>query len=247
MNSEFPDEGTHMGAAPKHRTGNLLLDALVGDDADRLISHAEKRAIEVGMRLVAPGTEISAVYFPTEGTLSLLAVPDDEHRVEAATIGREGAADVFAALGSRTAIHELIGEVPGEMIVIDVEAVVREASSPGRFQQLVHGYIQAFFAQAAYGAACNAVHQMNSRAARWLLTTHDRVGGDTFILKQQFLATMLGVQRPTVSIAAGTLKAAGLIDYSRGTVTIKDRQGLEEAACPCYENIRTAYSSLVHL
>jgi CRP-like cAMP-binding protein len=236
-----------MREAAKDRTGNLLLDSLSGDQGDRIMAQAEKRGIDVGMQLVAPGGEIESVFFPTQGTLSLLAVPDEDRRVEAATIGREGAADVFAALGSQRAVHELIGQVPGEMIVIDSQTVIREASSPGRFQDLIYGYIQAFFAQTAYAAACNAVHHINNRAARWLLMTHDRVDEDSFLLKQEFLAFMLGVHRPTVSIAAGALKNAGLIDYHRGVVTVKDRFGLEEAACPCYENIRTAYSRLVHL
>jgi hypothetical protein len=190
---------------------------------------------------------IDAVYFPTDGTLSLLATPQLEQRVEAATIGREGAADIPAAQGSRFAIHELIGQVPGEMIAVDVDVLRREASTRGRFQDLVHGYIQAFFSQAAYSAACNALHQADQRAARWLLMTHDRVDADQFELRHEFLAVMLGVQRPTVTLAAGALKHAGLIEYHRGRVTILDRAGLEDAACPCYEQVRLAYSRLVKL
>jgi CRP-like cAMP-binding protein len=236
-----------MREAAKDRTGNLILDALSGDQGDRVMAHAEKRGIDIGLPLIEPGDTIESVFFPTQGTLSVLAVPEEDRRVEAATIGREGAADVFAALGSQIAVHELIGQVPGEMIVIDSQTVIREASSPGRFQDLIYGYIQAFFAQTAYAAACNAVHHINNRAARWLLMTHDRMDEDTFLLKQEFLAIMLGVHRPTVSIAAGALKSAGFIDYSRGVVTVKDRLGLESAACLCYENTRTAYSRLVHL
>jgi hypothetical protein len=99
----------------------------------------------------------------------------------------------------------------------------------------------------AISAACNAVHHLNERCARWLLMTHDRVEEDTFDLKQEFLAVMLGVQRPSVSIAAGTLQEAGLISYRRGGITIRDREGLEEATCPCYELIRAEYSRLVPL
>jgi len=143
-----------------------------------------------------PDEVIDAVYFPTDGTLSLLATPQLEQRVEAATIGREGAADIPAAQGSRLAIHELIGQVPGEMIAVDVDVLRREASTPGRFQDLVHGYIQAFFSQAAYSAACNALHQADQRAARWLLMTHDRVDADQFELRHESLAVMLGCNAP---------------------------------------------------
>jgi hypothetical protein len=233
-------------ASPKDGAGNLILDALSGDQVDRVMAHAEKRGIDVGVQLIAPESPIELVFFPTQGTLSVLAVPEEDRRVGAATIGREGAADVFAALGSQIAVHELIGQVPGEMIVIDSQTVIREASSPvlpGPELRLHPG----FFAQTAFGPACNAVHHINSRAARWLLMTHDRMDEDTFLLRQEFLAFMLGVHRPTVSIAAGALKNAGFIDFSRSVVTVKDRFGLEEAASPCYENVRTTFSRLVQL
>ena len=240
-----PDEGTAMATA--RPTGNLLLDALDEGDRTRLMQGSSHLSIEIGKRYAMPDDVIDNVYFPTGGTLSLLATPELEQRVEAGTIGREGAADIFAAQGSRLAVHELIGQVPGEMIAIDADVVGREAGTPGRFQDLVHGYIQAFFSQAAYSAACNALHQSDQRAARWLLMTHDRVDSDDFELRHEFLAVMLGVQRPTVTLAAGALKHAGLIDYHRGLVTILDREGLEDAACPCYEQVRLAYSRLVQL
>jgi Crp-like helix-turn-helix domain len=230
-------------ATAARATGNLLLDALGEADRARLLQGSSHLPVEVGKRYALPDEAIEAVYFPTDGTLSLLATPRLEQRVEAATIGREGAADIPAAQGSRLAIHELIGQVPGEMIAVDVDVLRREASTPGRFQDLVHGYIQAFFSQ----AACNALHQADQRAARWLLMTHDRVDSEEFELRQEFLAVMLGVQRPTVTLAAGALKHAGLIEYHRGRVTILDREGLEEAACPCYEQVRLAYSRLVRL
>jgi CRP-like cAMP-binding protein len=228
-------------------TGNLLLDAIGEPDRARLLEGSTRLPIEVGKRYAMPDEVIDNVYFPTGGTLSLLATPQLEQRVEAGTIGREGAADILAAQGSRLAVHELIGQVPGEMISIDADVVGHEAGTPGRFQDLVHGYVQAFFSQAAYSAACNALHQSDQRAARWLLATHDRVDSDEFELRHEFLAVMLGVQRPTVTLAAGALKHAGLIDYHRGRVTILDREGLEDAACPCYEQVRLAYSRLVQL
>ncbi|HEX5937862.1 MAG TPA: helix-turn-helix domain-containing protein [Actinomycetota bacterium] len=121
------------------------------------------------------------------------------------------------------------------------------ASQPGKLQDLINGYLEAFFAQASLSAGCNAVHNLNERCACWLLLTHDRVDSDTFDLKQEFLAVMLGVQRPSVSISAGTLQEAGLIAYRRGSITILHREGLEEATCPCYEMIRSEYSRLVPL
>jgi CRP-like cAMP-binding protein len=106
---------------------------------------------------------------------------------------------------------------------------------------------KALYAQAAISAGCNAKHHIEQRAARWLLQTHDRVDSDTFQLKQEFLAFMLGSARPTVSLTAAALRAEGLLDYTRGVVTILDRGGLEAKACSCYEQIRRQYSLLVQL
>jgi CRP-like cAMP-binding protein len=235
------------GAIPRGTTGNLLLDATGGDQLERLLCRSVRREIGTGEQYVAPGDEVWFTFFPIRGTLSLLAAPEPGLEVEAGTIGREGAADIFVAIGKRRAAHELIGQVPGEMVVIAAEDVAQEASQPGRFQDLVHGYIQAMYSQAAYSAACNAVHPADQRTARWLLMTHDRVDEDTFELRQEFLAAMIGVQRPTVSLAAGALRQAGLIEYTRGRITILDRDGLEDVSCPCYEQTRLAYSLYVQL
>lgn len=229
------------------KTGNLLLDAITSQERASLLKEARVLPIDVDHVLLSPGDLIKTVAFPTSGTLSLVAEPDESHRVEAATIGREGMGSVHSALGSRIAGQVLVGQVRGEMIELGVEAFAQAASLPGHFQRLIYGYIEASFSQAALSAACNAVHHVNHRCARWLLMTHDRVDSDTFGLRQEFLAYMLGVQRPTVTIAAGTLAAAELITYRRGIITIVDREGLEQASCSCYEQIRTEYSRLIPL
>jgi CRP-like cAMP-binding protein len=229
------------------KTDNLILDSL--DPAERadLLAGAEPRALEVGHVFLSPGDQITEVIFPRSGTVSVVTEPRTGQRVEAATVGREGVGSVHSALGSRVAGQELVGQVSGEAIAVDVDRFAKLSSHPGKLQDLIHGYLEAFFAQASLSAACNAVHNLNERCARWLLLTHDRVDSDTFDLKQEFLAVMLGVQRPSVSISAGTLQEAGLITYRRGSITILDREGLEDATCPCYEMIRSEYSRLVPL
>jgi hypothetical protein len=124
---------------------------------------------------------------------------------------------------------------------------IEQTSSQGRLQRLVHGYLQALFSQATLCVACNAVHHVAERCARWLLQAHDRVDGDTFNLTQEYLAAMLGTGRPAVSIAASALQEAGFIQYTRGSIAILARQGLESVACQCYEDIRSEYSRLVPL
>jgi len=231
---------------PTQRTGNLLLDALPLDERTTLLADARMRAIVVGDVLALPGDEIAFVPFPTSGTLSMVAQPDDSVPVEAATIGNEGAASIHSALGSRTASQQLVSQINGEMITVGIEAFTKHARG-GEFQDVIYGYLEALVVQISLTAACNAVHHLNQRCARWLLQTHDRVSSDTFRLTQEYLGVMLGVQRPSVSIAQRTLQATGCITFRRGTITVVDREGLESAACPCYELIRSEYSRLVPL
>jgi CRP-like cAMP-binding protein len=236
-----------MSETPAPLTGNLLLDAFPPDVREAILVNSRVRKIGAGELLVSVGDEVKDAYFPLSGTLSIIAEPDDSSIVEAGSVGREGAADVFAALGALKSVHRMIGQVPGEAIAADAKLLRIHALEPGLAQTLLFSYIQALYAQAAISVACIGKHRVNERAARWLLQTHDRADGDTFQLKQEFLAIMLGVARPTVSLAAETLKAANLIDYRRGEVTILHREGLEASACSCYEQIRKQYSALVEL
>ena len=229
------------------KTGNLLLDALNPDARKTLLYDANRRDIDLWGEYVIPGQDVRSVFFPVTGSLSLLAEPDDETIVEAATIGREGATDLFGALGGLRVTHRVIGQLEGAMFEIRADALSELVSTDDRTKTLLFSYIQAQYSQTALSAACNAKHHVDQRAARWLLQSHDRVQGDTFLLKQEFLAFMLGVARPSVSLAAATLQSAGLITYVRGTITVRDRLALENVACACYEQIRAAYSALVQL
>jgi hypothetical protein len=132
------------------------------------------------------------------------------------------------------------------MITVGIERFVKQANE-GEFQSLIYGYLEALVVQISLSAACNAVHHLNQRCARWLLQTHDRVDSDTFELTQEYLGIMLGVQRPSVFIAQRTLQAAGCISFRRASITVTDREALETATCPCYEMIRAEYSRLVPL
>jgi len=228
------------------RTGNLLLDSVTSDERGELLARADRRPITPGFFRRRPGEAVDAAVFPMTGTYSVIVQPD-EVSVEAATVGREGVLDVYATIGSRIASQILLAQVPGEAVEIEVETFLKVYREGPQLPKLVHGYIAALFAQAAMSAACLALHRVEERCARWLLETHDRVDVDTFELKQEFLAVMLAVSRPSVSVAAGTLQRAGLITFSRGSITVLDREGLENAACSCYEAVRSQYSRLVPL
>jgi CRP-like cAMP-binding protein len=228
------------------RTGNLLLDSLPPQERAGLLADAERRPITVGETRRMPGDGIDTVLFPTSGTYSIIVEADHE-QVEAATVGREGVVDVYAALGSAVATQTLLAQVAGNSIDVGVKTFRAIVGADTRLRRLIYGYIEAVFAVASRATACMALHQVNERCARWLLETHDRVDSDTFELKQEFLGRMLAVSRPTVSVAQGTLQATGMIQYRRGKVSIVDREALEDASCSCYEANRRDYARLVPL
>ncbi|HEX6132217.1 MAG TPA: Crp/Fnr family transcriptional regulator [Actinomycetota bacterium] len=231
----------------ERHTGNLVLDALPDDARGELLARARREPIVEGTTFLEPDQLIERVFFPLEGTLSLVTPVDERHEVECATVGREGAVGVLTALGIPTLGQFLLGQVPGDVLSVDADDFGRAYRGGGRVAEVVHGYIGYFVAEAAITVGCNAVHHVAERLARWLLMTHDRVHVDRFDLKQSLLAVMLGVHRPAVSVAAGALQHAGFISYRRGVITVEDREGLESAACACYERTRSAYSRLVPL
>ena len=228
-------------------TGNVLLDAVDDPERNVLLAACRMQPINAGSVFMNPGDRITSLLFPTRGTLSLVAEPERDRPVEAVTIGKEGVANIHAALGSRESGQQLIGQIAGELVQVDVETFAEILERSLRLRDLVFGYIEALFSQASFNAACNATHHVDQRCARWLLASHDRVDADTFVLKHDFLAIMLGVHRPTVSIASQSLQSSGCITYKRGVITIVDRDRLAKAACSCYDAIQSEYRRLVPL
>ena len=226
------------------RTGNLLLDSVPRDASDRLLNGIAPSTLEQDDVVQPPTAPIENVMFPTAGVASVLTLVLNQanhgaRSVEAVTVGREGMTNIHAALGvTMSGPETTVIQVDGKAFVVPIRRVIEEMDRRGAFADVVHRYVQAFWAQTAYGSACNAVHHVTTRCARWLLQTHDRVDGDRFYLTQEYLGNMLGSERSTVSVAASELQRRGLIEYSRGNVTIVDRQALESVACECYERIR---------
>ena len=178
-------------------------------------------------------TRRSHVYFPLSGVISLLTVLDDGSAVEIATVGSEGMADFAAYLDLESPARWLV-QVPGTALRIDAAELRRVAEDSSELRDVMHNYMLAMFVLVSQTAACNRRHPVEERCARWLLMTHDRVDEDTFPMTHEFLADMLGVRRPSVSIAMSILSKAGYTRYRRGKVEIVDRAGLEEATCECY-------------
>jgi len=228
------------------RPKNRLLAALPTDDFDRLRPLLKTVPVRVKQVLQQKGEPLRVVYFLNGGVASITTALSDGTTVEAATVGDEGMLGVEAFLGAdATAPGETLIQVPDtDAEMMSVDDFRREVAMPGPFRDVVGRYTQVVIAQMMQSAACNALHQVPGRAARWLLMTHDRMHEQDFNLSHEFLAVMLGVQRPTVSIVAATLQQAGLIRYTHWRVTVRNRKGLEAASCECYPIIRAHFDRL---
>ena len=239
---EFPMEATLTRVPDDEVTGNALLAGLPADARGMLVVGAKVVDLPQRRVLWEPGEMGGAVYFPLAGVISLVTVMRDGDMVEVATVGKEGMAGLHHFLGSRSMPNvRAICQVEGSAVEIDAE-VFREASAaPGPLHGLVERYVLVLQVATAQEVACNRLHPLEMRCARWLMTTRDQVGSDEFGLTQEFLAEMLGVRRATVTIAAGMLQKAGLIRYRRGWIQVLDPVRLEEAACECSSVIRDEY------
>ena len=226
-----------------HRV-NRLLAALTAEDFNLLKPHLTVVDLIQNEIVFEGGRPAEYVWFPHEGVISIVATDAEGGAVEVATVGREGMTGIPLVLGSDSMSSDAMVQVSGAGSRMETSAF-RDAieASPTIRQQMLR-YVLAVFGQVSQNAACNQLHAINNRCARWLLTTHDRVNGDTYALTQEYLAMMLGVTRPSVSAAAGALQKAGLIRYSRGVITILDRGGLEAASCECYRIIEDEFTRL---
>jgi CRP-like cAMP-binding protein len=220
---------------------NRLLAALEPEDLRRLAPHLERVDLARGTVLLEPAAELRHVWWPEDCIVSLVIPTREGGAAEAATIGREGMVGFFAILGDHRALARNVVQVPGRALRLPF-GVLREAfaaSPPVR--QVCLRYVAALLAHVLQSAACNALHTVEARLARWLLLLQDRVDGDPRLpLTQEFL----GVQRTTVTTAARALQRAGLIAYKWGGVTVLDRTGLERVSCECYGVIREHYEQV---
>jgi CRP-like cAMP-binding protein len=228
------------------RPKNRLLAALPTDDFERVRLLLKTVPVRAKQVLHKKGERFETVYFLNGGMASITTALSDGTLVEAATVGDEGLLGVEAFLSAdAVATGETLIQVPDTSAeIMDADDFRREVSQPGALRTLVGRYTQVIIAQMMQSAACNALHEVPQRAARWLLMTHDRMHEQNFTLSHEFLAVMLGVQRPTVSVIAATMQRAGLIRYMHGHVSVLDRKGLEAQACECYAIIRAQFERL---
>ena len=224
---------------------NQILAALGPEDLASLSPHLEQVALEKGALLYDPGDEMDVVYFPDNAVISLMTLMQGGEAIESATIGREGALALMAAVSPRQSLSRAIVQVAGQGWRITAAQLHELVPASPRLRDLIDRHSDALFGHAIQSVACNALHSVEARFCRWLLSCHDRIDSDRVSLTQEFLADMLGVQRTTVTVVARTLQASGLIRYSRGVVDVLDRPGLEAISCECYRAVRNNYERLL--
>lgn len=227
---------------PRH---NGLLAALREDDLGRLAPYLEPMVLARGQVLFEPHEPVSHVHFPAGAVLSLVIPTADGHIAEAATVGREGAIGAVANGTKRTAFSRGVVQVAGSAFRMEHEHLEAVLAALPALGDLLSRYSDALFAQVLQSVACNALHSVEQRCARWMLIKLDRVDGDVVPLTQEHLAEMLGTHRVTVATALRDLEMAGVIRRERLCLPVIDRPGLERRACECYAVVRAHFRSVL--
>jgi CRP-like cAMP-binding protein len=223
---------------------NRLLAALPANAYARIQKHIRMNTAVTGRTLQADGKRVTDVYFPNGGVFSVTNEMRNGALVEVATVGREGMLGIGVFLGDRSSAGRTFMQVPnGPLPSMTAERFLKETAK-GPFREVVALYAQANLLQVMQTTACNALHDVKQRCCRWLLQTQDRVGSREFLLKQEFLAIMLGVHRPTVTLVMGTLQHSGLIASRYGHIRVLQKRKLQHASCECYEVIRDHFRRL---
>ena len=213
---------------------NRLLGLLPPRDCQRLRLHLDRIPLDYRQSLYRANKPIEFVYFIESGVGSLVNTMKNGDAAEVGTIGNEGVVGLPIVFGDNRAPTSVYVQVPGAGLRMKAALFRKELAQSGSMRTVMLHYAHAFFNQVAQSAACNQFHSIEQRCCRWMLMTHDRMHSDEFLLTQEFLAMMLGVQRTGVTAAAGALQRAGLIRYKRGNVTILNRRGLMHRSCECY-------------
>jgi CRP-like cAMP-binding protein len=226
-------------------TRNYVLNAMRLEDLHALEPHLQDAPVVSGQILYEPGYPVDWVYFPSTAVLSVVTVMADGRTVESDTVGYESAVGVLCALGASASVSRTFTQIGGSTIRLSASRLRHRAEESASLRRLLIRYAQANLAQAHQSVACNALHDLTQRLCRWLLMSHDRTGGDEVRLTQQYLATMLGVQRTTVTEALRELASAGLIRQQRGAIHVLDRARMEAETCECYDAVRSSLQQLI--
>jgi len=221
---------------------NSLLESLPRKEYERLRPKLQLVQLSRGRVLCEAGDFAEYVYFPLNGVISLLSSTEAGEVIEVGMVGNEGTTALPIIMHAREMPYRAVVQLPVEALRSQPEVIQEEFKRASRLQNLLVCYAHSLFAQIAQSAVCNRFHTAEQRFCRWLLCTHDRVQSDTLELTHEIIADMLGVQRSVVSMTAGVFQKIGLITYSRGSITIRDRDGLEAVSCECYRVVKRQLS-----
>ena len=237
-------------ASPSHSngvvssTGNLFLDALPPQTLERFRPQLERVQLRAGDIISRSNVPIANVMFPIGSVISTITRMSDGTAVEAALTGREGMVGAWLALHQLSTIQESVVQIADSAWRMNAARFMLELHADPLLNEALLRYTHAGIIIAGHFIACNRLHEIQERYARWLLMAHDRVAGDHFYLTQEYAGQMLGVRRVSVTLVAGEFARAGLISYRRGDVSILNRAGLEEIACECYDAVNQAMQQL---
>lgn len=217
---------------------NFLLSSLPRNEYESLLPHLHAVQFSLGDIVEDANGHHGFAYFPTTSVVSLICALENGASVQVALTGYDGVVGTSVFLGGNTANFRAVVGLAGEALRMDVRVLREKFKRGGNLQHVLLRYTEAFIAQVLSTAACNRVHVLEKRLCRWLLLIHDRAISNELVMTQEFIASMLGGRRETVTVAAGRLQDAGLIHYSRGRLRIVDRHGLEDRVCECYQALR---------
>ncbi len=217
------------------RSANRLLAALPEIEYQRLEPHLKSVSLPVGTVFYEASEKIETVYFPNNALISLVSTLKNGATTEIALVGGTGVVGLPVILGSGYSSQRAIVQVPDGAVKISALILKQEFERGGELQKSLLRYVETRLNEVAQLAVCNRHHTIEERLARWLLTVQDLIQSDKLPLTQEFIGNMLGVRRSGVTIAAGTLQNAGMITYSRGKITVLNREALEDTACECYQ------------
>jgi len=224
---------------------NHLLDALPREEYERLLPNLELVEMKLGDSLYESGRTMAHVYFPTTSIVSLIFVMENGSSAEIAVVGNEGILGVSIFMGGESTPSRAVVQSGGWGYRLKAQLLKKEFNSAGILMRLLLRYTQALITQMSQTAVCNRHHSLEQQLCRWLLLSMDRLSGNELRMTQELIANMLGVRREGVTEAAGKLMHAGLIDYSRGRITVLDRPGLENRSCECYKVVKAEFDRLL--
>ena len=227
-----------MPATATERTHNRLLDALPGEELERLRAKLRPVQLSQGKTIYEAGELANYVYFPSRGLVALLSATAEGETIEVGMVGSEGTTGIPLIMHARNTPFRAVVQVPVLALCSEARVIQKEVQQGGRLAEILLCYAHTVFAQLAQSAVCNRFHTAEQRLCRWLLSARDRMTDDTLALTQESLAATLGTQRSMVGTALTELQKHQLIKYGRGFITILDRTGLAASACECYEALK---------